>query len=139
MHKLYDLKKMLCKELEEYGSKELSAGSLDVIDKLAHSIKNIDKVIMAEENYSGDYSRGSYSMGGGSYARGSYADGGSYMDSRRSEDRESYDSYSGKRDSMGRYSRDEKMVAELRELQRMANNELAKEEFEKLIHMVQSM
>ena len=81
MHALYDLKDKLCKELEEYGKKgDLSAGSLDVVDKLAHTIKNLDKIIEVYEDE--DYSNygGSYDYRGRSYAR--------------------------RRDSMGRYSRD---------------------------------
>lgn len=56
MHDLYALKDMLCKELEEYGAKgELTADSLDVIDKLAHAAKNLDKIIKScDENE--DYS-----------------------------------------------------------------------------------
>ena len=79
MHKLYELKEMLCDELEEYGAKEkLDVGSLDVVDKLAHAIKNIDKIIEVHDyEYSGD---------GMSYRR----------------------SYAGRRrDAMGRYSRAE--------------------------------
>lgn len=56
MHELMQLKEMLCKELEEYGKKsELTGGSLDVIDKLAHAIKNICKIIDSyeDEEYSG--------------------------------------------------------------------------------------
>lgn len=88
MHEIYELKEMLCKELEEYGGKELTAGSLDVIDKLAHAIKNLDKIIEKDEDgeYSGNYPdmdmRGSYYGDGGSYARGRNA----------------------RRDSRGRYS-----------------------------------
>ena len=38
MHELYELKDMLCKELKEYDTKgELTAGSLDVVDKLTSS------------------------------------------------------------------------------------------------------
>lgn len=48
-----------------------------------------------------------------------------------------------RRDSMGRYSRDDgkhqKVVSELKELQRMANNELDKEKYDSLIHLVESM
>ena len=33
----------LCKELEEYASKKIDAGSLEVVDKLSHTIKNLDK------------------------------------------------------------------------------------------------
>lgn len=80
MHKLHDLKEMLCKELEKYGSKnELTAGSLDVVDKLAHAIKNIDKILEAD---GGEYSNATpYMRGNRSYAR--------------------------RRDAMGRYSRDD--------------------------------
>lgn len=111
MHDIYKLKDLLMDELKEYGQKgELTAGSLDVVDKLAHSVKNICKIIEDCENeeYSGAYRGGSYrggsyeggsmgGMGGGSYARGgrgggrrgggnqygSYARGGGYS---RAED-----------------------------------------------------
>lgn len=107
MHDIYKLKDLLMDELKEYGQKgELTAGSLDVVDKLAHSVKNICKIIEDCENeeYSGVYRGGSYrggsydgGMGGGSYARGgrgggrrgganqygSYARGGGYS---RAED-----------------------------------------------------
>lgn len=76
MHDIYKLKDLLMDELKEYGQKgELTAGSLDVVDKLAHSVKNICKIIEDCENeeYSGTYRGGSYeggNMRGGSYARG---------------------------------------------------------------------
>lgn len=102
MHELYKLKEMLCKELEEYGSKgELTGGSLEVVDKLAHAVKNLDKIIEAKEMDEessfdgsmpnrGGYSRGRYAYAGNSYTGNSYARGrGRYA----------------KRDSMGRYSR----------------------------------
>ncbi len=109
MHEIYELKEMLMKELEEYGSKgELTGGSLEVIDKLAHAIKNICKIIESaeeEEEYSmagGSYDGGN--MGGGnSYARGGsgggQGGGGSYRNSyARGRGR------NARRDSMGRYS-----------------------------------
>lgn len=56
MHDVYKLKKMLCEELEAFGKKnEIDVNELDIIDKLAHSIKNICKVIEdyeEEEDYS---------------------------------------------------------------------------------------
>lgn len=104
MHAIYELKDMLCKELEEYGEKgELTTGSLDVIDKLAHTIKNLDKIIECyeEEGYSGR---------GGSYADGNMggnAGGGSYARRRGANQ---YGSYArgryNRRNSMGRYSRE---------------------------------
>ena len=80
MHTYYDAKEMLHKELEEIVRKgELSAGSLETIDKLLNSIKNACKIIMYDEFDEG-YSQEGGSMGGNSYAQ--------------------------RRDSMGRYSRE---------------------------------
>lgn len=75
MHELYELKEMLCKELEEIGGKgELTPGSLETVDTLAHALKNIDKIIESKEEEDGEYSGrydGSYRMSGNrSYARG---------------------------------------------------------------------
>ena len=74
MKELYELKERLCDELKDYGKKELSPGSLDVIDKLAHSVKNIYKIIDYHEGeeYNGGYSGhypGEYD-GRHSYSRG---------------------------------------------------------------------
>lgn len=63
MTKLYELKEKLMDELEEYSRKEdLSAGDLEVVDKLTHTVKNLCKIIEdSEEMYSGatysNYSR----------------------------------------------------------------------------------
>ncbi len=88
MKHLEDLRDTLCRELDEIAGKgELSAGALDTVDKLAHTIKNLDKVMMGE----------GYSNAGDWYAMGNYGDRTGYRDSV---------SYRGrKRDSMGRYSR----------------------------------
>lgn len=107
MQELYKLKEMLCKELEEYGAKgEMSGGTLEVVDKLAHALKNLDRIIEVKEMSEGEseasYRGGSY-RGGGSYAGGGSYRGGSYS-------REGGNSYArgrgrnARRDSMGRYS-----------------------------------
>lgn len=84
MAKMEELKEMLCEELDKITKKgELSAGSLDVVDKLTHSIKSIDTIIAMED---AGYSSDDYSMRGNSYARGRGSN--------------------AKRDSMGRYSSD---------------------------------
>lgn len=82
---MYDLRDMLCKELDEISRKgELGAGDLDIVHKLASTIKNLDKIEMMEDDgYSrdGDYSRdGEYSRGGDWQAdmRGTYGRGSSY-------------------------------------------------------------
>ena len=67
------------------------AGSLEVIDKLAHAIKNIDKILESDEEYSGYYPHYMYAgddtYRDGSYKGGSYARGGNT-----------------RRDSRGRYA-----------------------------------
>lgn len=140
MHKLQELKEMLCDELEKYSSKDITSGTLEVVDKLSHAIKNLDKII---EKYEGEsYGYGNY---GGSYG-GSY-DGGSYGGRSRGESYEdrSRGGMSGagrrnaRRDSMGRYSRGgEDMASELRELMQDAPENM-RGEFQKLISKIEYM
>lgn len=82
---MYDLRDMLCKELDEISRKgDLGAGDLEIAHKLTDTIKNIDKIEMMEDDgYSrdGDYSSdGDYSRGGDWQAdmRGTYGRGSSY-------------------------------------------------------------
>ena len=115
MHKLEALKEMLCRELEEYGERDnLDIGGLEVVDKLAHAIKNIDKIIEADdEKYSG---------------RGRMDDGRSYYD--RSYDDRSYRGRNRKRDAMGRYSSAED---DLRRLMENAPDEQTRKELERMM------
>ena len=69
MHELYELKEKLMKELAEYSQGELSTGSLEVIDKLAHAIKNICKIV---EDAEGSSRRSRRSYEGSSYEGSSY-------------------------------------------------------------------
>jgi hypothetical protein len=99
MHEMYELKEMLCDELAKITKKgELSAGSLDAVDKLTHSIKSIDTIIAMDE-YSEDDGMMSYDSYD-SYARGdgrmTNRGGGNRGNSRENR----------RRDSMGRYVRD---------------------------------
>lgn len=107
MHELYELKEMLCKELEEYGSKgELTGGTLEVVDKLAHAVKNLDRIIETKEMEE----EGSYAQGGNRYSRngysreggrgGNYSREGSYRGGSYARGR----GQNARRDSMGRYS-----------------------------------
>ena len=91
MEYMYELKDKLCKELDEIARKpEMGAGDLEIIHKLTDTIKNLDKIEMLEDG--GGYSQaGDWEIEGRAYNRGN-----SY--SRR------------KRDSMGRYSRDGRMM-----------------------------
>lgn len=55
---MYDLRDMLCEELENMTEqRNLSADRLKIIDMLTHSIKSIDTIIAMEDS---GYSRDSY-------------------------------------------------------------------------------
>lgn len=128
MHEIHELKEMLCEELEKYGAKgDLSAGELEIVDKLAHTVKNLGKIIEMydeEEEYSGNmgYQRNNR---GSSYARGR--------------------GRNARRDSMGRYSSEgysraaEDMKDQLRRLMEQAPNEMTRRELEKLVERMEQM
>lgn len=83
-------------KIEKAGGK-LSAGDVDYIDKLTHTLKSVKAVIAMMEGDDGEYS-GRYDDGmrGTSY-EGGYMGGTSYARGRGSN---------AKRDSMGRYASD---------------------------------
>ena len=117
MEYMHKIKKMLCKELEEYGDKKsLSSADVEMIHKLTDTVKNLDKISLLEQGDDGYSETYPYYMGGSSYAgrgrgrnarrdsRGRYSsEGGSY------EGGSSYDDYSEERyGNMGtRYSKDD--------------------------------
>lgn len=123
MHKMEELRDMLCKELDKITQKgELSTGSLDVIDKLTHSIKSIDTIMAMEDAGYSNESGYSYARGRGSNARrdsmGRYSNrgrGGSYGDS--SYDRGSYERGYSREDAK------EELAMELRELKMDAKDQ----------------
>lgn len=109
MKELYELKERLVDELKDYGKRDLTGNSLDMIDKLAHAAKNVCKIIdESEEGNSGYYPR-----------TGHVYDGRSFRNSYR-------------RDSMGRYSRDG-MADKLRELMDEAPDEKTRMEIQRLV------
>ena len=104
MHYMHDLKDLLCAELEDYAengkkSGKMSMGDLDSIHKLTDTVKNILKIDMleGETGYSED---GAY-MGEGRIYGTSYDGYDRGTSSARGRGRYA------KRDSMGRYSRDD--------------------------------
>ena len=109
MKELYELKDRLIDELKDYGRKDLSGSSLDMIDKLAHATKNLCKIIEdSDEGNSGYYSRTGRIYDGRAF-RGSY-----------------------RRDGMGRYSRDG-LADKLRELMEDAPDDRTRMEIQKLV------
>lgn len=119
MEYYYDLKKMLCKELENVANqKELSAGDLETVDKLTHSIKSLITIMAMEDGgysyndgYSGARGRGRDM----NYIR--YNDSGRYYDN----------GYSGRR-----YSRDEGKSYMIQQFERLMNESSSPEEHEVL-------
>lgn len=109
MHNLKKIKEAMVEKIEDTYKEhsDLSPNVLDYIDKLAHAAKNINKICEAEEG--GDYSmRGSYEGG----SNRSYADmshGYPFVYAGESYGGEAYarGRMNAKRDSMGRYSRED--------------------------------
>ena len=63
MNAMYELREMLCKELDEITMKGgLNGGDLDAVDKLTHSIKSIDTILAMQD--SGNYNNSGYMRGG---------------------------------------------------------------------------
>ena len=98
MEYIEKIKKMLCKELDEYAMKgKLTMADLEAVHKLTDTVKNLDKIKMFEDEEGEGYSerrgrgRSSYGM--------SYDDDMMYSE-RRGRGR------NARRDSMGRYSSD---------------------------------
>ena len=124
-----DLKEMLCKELEEITRKgELTAGTLDTVDKLTHAIKSVETIMAMEESGYSRENRHHYDEERESNARGRTGN--------------------VRRDSMGRYSRGrgysyteakEDMMTELHELMRDAPDERTKQEFKHFIGRLEEM
>lgn len=139
MRMYHDIKEMLCRELEEITAKgELTAGTLDTVDKLTHAIKSIETIMAMED---GGYSRegGASYRGGGSSRGRSYDNGGGGGGASGARGRGRY----ARRDSMGRYAASydgysfdeakDEMLSELRELMEDAPNEEIKKEYKRFI------
>ena len=106
MHYMEDLKDLLCAELKEYAengkrSGKMSKADIEVIDTVLNSVKNIYKIDKYKEEMEG-YSEDGHYMGEGRIYGTSYDydRGNSYARGRTR----------AKRDSMGRYSRDDGMM-----------------------------
>ena len=103
MEYIEKIKKLLCKELDEYAMKTKITGSdLEMIWKLTDTVKNLDKIEMLEEESGYSEARGGRGRGRG---RSSYEGGMSYDDEMMYSERRGRGRYA-KRDSMGRYSSD---------------------------------
>ena len=145
MHTYYELKDMLKEELDQIVKKgELSAGSLETIDKLLNSIKNACKITMYEEYKEDGYSYAdsdmdmsnySYARGRGSNAKrdsmGRYSSEGGYSNARG---RRGYSRRGG-------YSYDdgdkEEMISMLREMMQEAGTDEERRALQKIIRRME--
>lgn len=164
---LYELCDVVTRSIKDANEKirnagsKLTAGDLDYIDKLTHTLKSLKttiSMILEEDN-------GGYSNRGSSYARGdrtgrvhwndgrvSYGDsyGGSY-DGMPMNDGNSYARGRGsnaKRDSVGRYSSErgysrdnakKDMISDLREIMQDAPDEQTRQEFQRFMNKLETM
>lgn len=121
MNAMYDIRDMLCKELDDIAHKgEMSAGDLETVHKLTDTIKNIDKIEMYED--------GGYSRGGDWEAdlRGTYGRGNSYRGRRR--------------DGVGRYSRGdahEHMRSRLTDMMRDTDDDRTRDAIRRCLEMLE--
>ena len=96
MEYIEKIKKMLCKELDEYAMKsKLTMSDLQPVHLMTDIIKNLDKIEMLEDD-------GGYSEARG---RSSYMHGSSYDDDMMYSERKGR-GRNARRDGMGRYSSD---------------------------------
>lgn len=129
MHKLYTLRETLCEELEKVAKKDdITTNDLDTIDKLAHSIKNLDKIIN-DDNYSHGYSGRRY------------MDSYDYSYARRGRDGDSDGRYNEgrSRDYARDYSRDDnhRMADKLRDMMGTSNDR-DKEAIMRVVHQLEN-
>lgn len=152
MHKLYELKEKLMKELEEYADN--GKFSKDDVEAIKYTASAIDHICNIVEDMDGEYSMG---MGGDSYEGGSYNYGGSYArgggnrggGGGRSNAGGSYarGGRGGRRGGAnqygsyaGGYSRaSEELAMELRELMKDAPDERIRQEIQNLVQRVEQM
>ena len=132
MYAMTDLRKMLCKELDEIARKdELSAGDLETVHKLTDTIKNIDKICIMDESC--EYSQtGDWEVEG----HGTYGRGSSYARNRDARGRYS------KTSRMNRYSRDtarESMMNKLEDMLQDAHGEKEREAINRCMEQLEQI
>jgi hypothetical protein len=126
---LENLCNVLSEQISEVSRKTkngMSAGDLEMIDKLTHSLASVKK-IMAFMDDEGEYS-------------GYYPMGGSYRDFYRGSYR---GSYARKRDSMGRYSGERgysrnALADKMRDLMMDAPDDRTRQEIQRMVEKLES-
>lgn len=134
MNAIEQIREMLYDEIECIANEnKLTSSTLDVIDKLTHSLKSID-TIMAMEEYDNDYSqRGSRYNDGYSYSVGSRA-GRTTRNVMRGNSRDN----SGYRMNKSGQDGKEKMKEKLEDYLDETNSDKIRETVKKLIEQLDS-
>lgn len=137
MHKLYELKEKLMRELEDYADNgKFSKEDVEAIKYTASAIDHICNIVDGEEGEYSEAMGNRYTDGmGGSYARrvrtGSYARGGNRRNRRGANQ---YGSY------VRGYSRaSEDLAEQLRDIMQDAPDEKIRMEIERLANKVEQM
>lgn len=127
MKALEKLRETLCEELDKVAKKsEMSAGDLEVTHKLTDTIKNIDKIMLLEND--GGHSQDS---GYGAGYLGGYGNGNSYANRGKHYVRGHYSRADGRGMRTDRYSRDgysrddgrETMLSKLQDMMQNATSD----------------
>lgn len=134
MHEIENLKQQLCRELDEYAAKgKLDMQSLQIIDTIAHTVKNLNKILEHEEKSNG-YSEGPRVHGTYSFANNNSGYNSGYNYNRMPDWRS--DSYSmADRYSMG----NEAMINKLYDLMNQTRDEKTRHEFQNFIDRMERM
>lgn len=139
MHKLMEIKEMLCEELVKQGERGINPGNLEAIYMMAVAAEKIMKMDVLKNEMEGGYSeRRGYSRDGEGYSGGMYS-----RDGYSREGGSSYDggsSYAGRGEHYvrGHYSRDtemEHMKEKVRRMMEEARNPQEKEALKKCMEM----
>ena len=143
MHEIKNLKEKLCRELEEYSSKgRLDEETLRIIDTIAHTIKNLNKIIEQAEmsEYSeGPHFRGTYSMANNN----NYSNGYNYANNNNSNGYSNnwrmMPDFNGSYSGANRYSMSNSVIMDkLQQLLNDAPDEKTRREIQKFMnHMEQ--
>lgn len=130
MHELEKLKSKLCHELEEYSGRDrLDMQSLQVIDTIAHTVKNLNKILDEKAKEDQRYSEGYfYANDGRGYNNRGYS--GGYSDRYPDMNRGNWNRY-----SMG----NDMIIDRLRGLMNETHDERTRQEFQTFINRMEQM
>lgn len=136
IEQLHDLCESVMREVEKTNEKlrmaggELSAGDMEYLDKLTHTLKSLKTTIAMmeaeDDGYSSDY--------GYTYAQGGNRGRGGNRGGRMRSYTGSYARQ--RRDSMGRYSRDEDFKGMLEDAMEEAPNESIRQQLRSVLQMM---